>query len=89
MSRNPLDLLQSYTDPKEVTEVAATDTPRNPYRSGYGPKVPTRYQIKYAGRWRRVYMMQYGNAGSAYIMVDKTERFLDLDTEQKLEKLSK
>lgn len=35
--------------------------------TGYGAKIPTPYLVKWAGRWRRVYVACYGNAGSAYI----------------------
>lgn len=35
--------------------------------SGYGSRIPSRYMVKYNGRWRRVYWHQYSNAGTAYI----------------------
>lgn len=35
--------------------------------TGYGPQIPTRYMIQWEGRWRRVYVANYGNAGTAYI----------------------
>lgn len=35
--------------------------------SGYGARIPTRYMIRYLGRWRRVYCCQYGNSGTCYI----------------------
>jgi hypothetical protein len=35
--------------------------------SGYGKRIPTRHMVKFAGRWRRVYVCQYSNAGTAYI----------------------
>lgn len=66
--------------------------PNIPYVGPYGRKIPTRYMVKYnsgkryeASRWRRVYIMQYGNAGSAYILIRNKELFLDSDTEHKLE----
>lgn len=69
-------------------------TPRNPYRTGYGRKIPIRYMIKYesgkkyeSNRWRRVYVMQYGNSGSAYIFIRNRIVFLDSVTESKLERL--
>ena len=72
--------------------MSETFTPRNPYASGYGSKIPTRYMVKYESgrkyeksRWRRVYMMQYGNAGSAYILVRGKTLFLDSNTDSKLE----
>lgn len=35
--------------------------------TGYGARIPTEHMVKYEGRWRRVYVACYGNAGSAYI----------------------
>lgn len=35
--------------------------------SGYGHAIPTPYLVQWAGRWRRVYICQYGNAGTAFI----------------------
>ena len=36
-------------------------------RSGYGAKIPTIHMAQWNGRWRRVYVACYGNAGTAYI----------------------
>lgn len=75
-----------YTTPAAVREVRSDDTaPPNPYADGYGPKVPTRHWVRYGNRWHRVYVMQYGNAGSAYIKHRGGDLFLDLDTRQRLE----
>lgn len=52
--------------------------------TGYGGKLPTAYRVRYDGRWRRVYAMQYGNAGSAYITVAGAPAFLDIATEYAL-----
>lgn len=35
--------------------------------SGYGSRIPTPYMVKYNGKWRRVYIRQYSNNGTAYI----------------------
>jgi hypothetical protein len=35
--------------------------------TGYGAAIPAPYKVRWAGRWRRVYVACYGNAGSAYI----------------------
>lgn len=35
--------------------------------SGYGLKLTSRYQVKWEGKWRRVYVCQISNAGTAYI----------------------
>jgi hypothetical protein len=42
--------------------------------SGYGARLVSSREVFYAGRWRRVYITQYGNAGSAWIIV-KGARF--------------
>lgn len=85
-----------YTNPAFVSAFAADDEqPVNPYRSGYGAKVPTRYRVKYGKTshesmtWRRVYVMQYGNAGSPYIVYRGDWIFLDSDTQSRLESLTK
>jgi len=43
--------------------------------SGYGRKLTSPYKVPYGGRLYRVYMTQYGNAGTAYIVV-KGERII-------------
>jgi hypothetical protein len=35
--------------------------------TGYGARIPTPYMVHWKGRWRRVYVAQYSNAGTAYI----------------------
>lgn len=35
--------------------------------SGYGLKIPSRYMVQFRGRWRRVYICQMGNAGTAFL----------------------
>jgi hypothetical protein len=35
--------------------------------SGYGSKLATQYMVQWSGRWRRVYVACYSNAGTAYI----------------------
>lgn len=57
-----------------VREVPAKDAPMAHHRaglqwtaSGYGSAIPSRLMVLFNGRWRRVYVAQYGNAGTAYI----------------------
>ena len=38
--------------------------------SGYGRKIPTRYLIRWHGRWRRVYVACFGNAGTPYVVIN-------------------
>lgn len=75
-----------YTDPETVTDVATDATaPRNPYRTGYGKKIPTARRVKYGSRWHRVYVMCWSNAGTAYILVAGQCLVLDTDTEYRFE----
>lgn len=45
-------------------------------RDGYGLKIPSRFMVKYQGKWRRVYITQYSNAGSAWIIVNGNRVYL-------------
>lgn len=76
------------TDPGLTTEVRVTTQPTYGQTvTGYGGKIPTRYMVKYAGRWRRVYAMSYGNSASLYIVVGGQDALLDLTTEERIERL--
>lgn len=60
----------SGNQPMSTVSVPLRVVPVNPYRipvSGYGKRIPSRYMVKHGGRWRRVYVVQYSNAGTAYI----------------------
>jgi hypothetical protein len=35
--------------------------------TGYGARIPTRYMVQVNGKWRRVYAIQYSNAGTLFI----------------------
>jgi len=35
--------------------------------SGYGSKIPAPYMVRINGKWRRVYVCQWSNAGTAYV----------------------
>ena len=43
--------------------------------SGYGKRIPTQWMIKFNGKWRRVYMYQISNSGSAFIGKSLREGF--------------
>jgi len=78
----------AYTVPLLVTEYRITDVPQSGQTvTGYGGAIPTRYMIRYAGRWQRVKVMSYGNSGSAYIHTGGRDLFLDINTEHALEQL--
>lgn len=56
-----------------------TDAPPNPYRGGYGQRIPTRHMIFYAGHWHRVYVAQWSNAGTPWINVKGVPVVVDID----------
>ncbi len=79
----------AYTDAAKVSGVKITDTPLTGYTvSGYGGKIPTRYMVRYQGStgtfWHRVYVMNYGNAGTAYVKINGVRHVLDIETEYRL-----
>jgi hypothetical protein len=63
-----------------ITEVAREYVaPTYGSSTGYGRKIPTRYLVRTRegdARWRRVYVMNYGNVGSAYVVVRGKELFI-------------
>jgi hypothetical protein len=75
----------AYVDDALVGEIILTEAPPNPYPSGYGPKIPTRYKIRYGARMHRVYVMLYSNSGSSYIISGGEDLFLDTITEYRIE----
>jgi hypothetical protein len=78
-----------YTDDTLITDARITEVPRSGQTaSGYGGKIPTRYQIRYNNSWHRVYMMQYGNAGTAFICVRGEDLVLSTHAEHLVESLA-
>lgn len=72
----------TYTDPALLGSVTITETPKaGVLTTGYGPLIPTCYMLHYAGQKRRVYVMNYGNAGTPYVMVKGEQHILDVETE--------
>lgn len=57
--------------------------------TGYGPKVPTRYKVRIGMRWHRVYMAQYGNSGSAYVVLEGSDYYLSSGVQEILEHMVK
>ena len=77
-----------HTEPAKVTDVKLSEAPRSGQTlTGYGPKIPIGYMVRYGNRWHRVYMANYGNAGSAYIVSGGQDLYLDIDTSYRLEAL--
>jgi hypothetical protein len=60
----------------DVTAAKVTDTPRHYSATGYGPKIPTSYMLQCWGVWRRVYVVNYGNSGSTYVIRGGVSHYL-------------
>ena len=66
-----------YLDATRVIGKRQTATPINRSRSGYGSKLPTSWQLQLADKkWRRVYVVCWSNAGSAYVLVAGKPQYL-------------
>lgn len=73
---------------KEVEKAIKTMVPLNGQRSnGYGAKIPTAYMLKVEGKWRRVYAINYANAGNTYVVLNGENHYLESDVEHLLEQL--
>lgn len=58
------------TEPRLTLSVTCkvTAVPAHGYTAtGYGKRMPSRYMVKHAGRWYRVYIAHFANAASLYI----------------------
>jgi hypothetical protein len=66
-----------YLAPSRVTAVKETPEPRNYSRTGYGSKLPTCWMLQLDGkRWHRVYVVCFGNSGSAYVLSHGESHYL-------------
>jgi len=77
-----------YTLPNLVWAVKRDEKAANHGRdkNGYGGKVPTQYQMRYgSNKWRRVYAICYANNMTLYIIDNKQDLYLDVDTQNRLE----
>jgi hypothetical protein len=78
-----------YTDDALITDARITEAPRSGQTaSGYGGKIPTTYQLKYNNIWHRVYMMQYGNAGTPFICVRGEDLVLSIHAEHEIQRMA-
>lgn len=68
-----------------INDAKITEAPLNRSVTGYGPKVPTRYMVRIGTRWHRVYMAQYGNSGSAYVVLEGSDHYLSSGVSEILE----
>lgn len=49
--------------------------------TGYGEKIATRYMVWYENRWRRVYVRQFSNAGTLFIVVRGEKMIVNIQTD--------
>ena len=68
-----------------ATDAKVTEAPLQRSVTGYGPKLPTPYMFRIANRWHRVYVANYGNAGSAYVVLHGEKHWLAPSAELVLE----
>ena len=57
-------------DSYRTRSVKVKETPlpaRGQTATGYGSRLPTRYMVKWNGRWYRVKVICFSNSGTAYI----------------------
>lgn len=73
-----------YLDDTLIAGIKITVAPRSPSVTGYGSKIPTRYMLKLDGRWHRVYVMQYGNSGTPYVIHRGRTSILESNTEHRI-----
>lgn len=66
-----------YLVREDIIAKKSTRTPVSRTVSGYGSKLPTQWLLRLKDkRWRRVYVMQWSNCGSAYVIVNGKTLFL-------------
>lgn len=75
-----------WLDNDTVTAVRITDPPLNRSVTGYGGKIPTRFMLRIGTRWHRVYMMVYGNSGTAYVRKRGADLVLEVETEHRIDR---
>lgn len=76
----------TWLDNEQVSAVRITEPPRYYSATGYGRKIPTRYMLKIGTRWHRVYMMQFSNSGTAYVIKGGAELVLENETEYRIDR---
>jgi len=59
-----------------TSDARIAEAPHTNNVTGYGPKIPIGYMFRIANRWHRVYVMNYGNSGSAYVVLKGKDYFL-------------
>ena len=78
----------TYLEASQISAVKTTEEPRFYSASGYGRKIPTRHMVQLRDkRWRRVYVCQISNAGTAYVLLKDDWRVIGPEAESAIEAL--
>lgn len=78
----------SYLTPAQIIAAKRTIIPPFHSASGYGRKIPTSFKIQLLDKiWRRVYVCQVSNAGTAYVLCKGQWRVINGEAENAIESL--
>lgn len=73
----------------QITAVIITAAPRQTSATGYGAKLPTRYKLTLTDKiTRRVYVVNYGNSGSTYVLIRGVRHYLSTWSEHLIDTVS-
>ncbi len=77
-----------YLKAAQITAARQSPAPRFYSASGYGRKIPTKHLVQLDDkRWRRVYVCQISNAGTAYVLLSNDWRVIGPEAEEAIEAL--
>jgi hypothetical protein len=57
-----------YIEDSDVSDVKSSQVPQRS-SAGYGTRKPSQWMLKINSRWHRVYICQFSNAGTSYILI--------------------
>lgn len=77
--------MTTWLNDSAVTDIKITAAPPSRSATGYGGKIPTQYMLRINQRWHRLYMMQYGNSGTPYVIRGGVELVLEINTQHRIE----
>lgn len=69
---------QTVAVPHKIAELSWQRAGLTYTATGYGRKIPSRHMVQYLGKWRRVYVTQISNAGSAWVLIDGEKISVDI-----------
>jgi hypothetical protein len=79
----------NYLAESDILDAQRGDPPPYYSATGYGRKIPTQWRVQLTDKiWRRVYVCQYSNAGTAYVLKAKEWLVVDCAAEDKIKELA-